>query len=235
MVTLLFDIDGTLLRLKPGISRGFVFDAFASATDTIVPPSLNISFAGMTDQGIFRLLAQTCGVSINPAQEHELWAAYTTKLSERFQELHSKDVEPMDGIHALLEQLQADSRNSLALLTGNTRSVAFEKLRAAQLDHLFEHGAFGEHSHNRNHLPPLAIEATGATAAGHCLIVGDTPADIACAHAHNIPVVAVATGPFSTSELLQHKPDYCLPRITDSIQFLRIVEEQHERQIDYSN
>lgn len=234
MITLLFDIDGTLLRLRPGVSRQFVFAAFQAATSHAVPQDLEISFAGMTDQGIFRTLASHVVPTIDQSSLSELWPEYHKRVGEEFGQLQPEDVIVFDGIQPLLDDLAADERNKLALLTGNTQHNAFAKLRAAGLESYFSAGAFGEHSHDRNDLPPIAFSTTGGTAKSS-MIIGDTPADIACAHAHDVPVVAVATGPYSTSELASHKPDYCLPTLTASNYFLRIVEEQHERQVDYSH
>jgi phosphoglycolate phosphatase-like HAD superfamily hydrolase len=39
--------------------------------------------------------------------------------------------------------------------------------------------------------------------------VGDTPSDIAAAHANKLPVIAVATGHFSFDRLLEDSPEIC--------------------------
>ena len=88
---------------------------------------------------------------------------------------------------------------TLGLLTGNWREGARIKLSKAGLDGYFEFGAFGDGQPDRLGLPPVALERAAAVT-GHewrreqCLIVGDSPADVACARAHDIPALAVATG-----------------------------------------
>jgi phosphoglycolate phosphatase-like HAD superfamily hydrolase len=42
------------------------------------------------------------------------------------------------------------------------------------------------------------------------VVLGDTPSDIAAARLSALPVIAVATGRYSLSELLSHKPDLLL-------------------------
>src|SRR5581483_4733551 len=41
------------------------------------------------------------------------------------------------------------------------------------------------------------------------VIVGDTPSDIAAAHANGLPIIAVATGHFSFDRLLEDTPEIC--------------------------
>jgi phosphoglycolate phosphatase len=59
---------------------------------------------------------------------------------------------------------------------------------------------------DRRDLVPLALEAAhqagaGRFAAADAVIVGDTPADVDCAHAHGAKCIAVATGAYSEDAL----------------------------------
>jgi phosphoglycolate phosphatase len=46
------------------------------------------------------------------------------------------------------------------------------------------------------------------------LVIGDTPLDIRCARAIGAKVVAVATGGALIEELMQHKPDWAVPDLS---------------------
>jgi phosphoglycolate phosphatase len=54
----------------------------------------------------------------------------------------------------------------------------------------------------------LAQQKLGLTAS--VCVVGDTPSDVQAARAVGIPVIAVATGIYSFSDLLTCSPDACL-------------------------
>jgi phosphoglycolate phosphatase-like HAD superfamily hydrolase len=69
----------------------------------------------------------------------------------------------------------------------------------------FSFGAFGDDHLDRRDLVPVARQAAAARGItpGRVVVIGDTPLDIACAHAHGAAAVAVATGPF-TPDALSH-------------------------------
>jgi phosphoglycolate phosphatase-like HAD superfamily hydrolase len=57
------------------------------------------------------------------------------------------------------------------------------------------------------HAASLARALTGSNASA--CVVGDTPADIASAHANHLPIIAVATGNYTFEQLMEHKPEVC--------------------------
>jgi phosphoglycolate phosphatase-like HAD superfamily hydrolase len=111
------------------------------------------------------------------------------------------------GIPALLSWLAGRDGVTLALLTGNFEPVARLKLRRAGIGRWFPagQGAFGSDSEDRAALPPIARRRAGAIgrpyARDQAIVIGDTPRDIACAHADGVRCVAVTSGPFDTTEL----------------------------------
>ena len=81
-------------------------------------------------------------------------------------------------------------------------------------------GGFGDHSHERNDLPPLALDVAARVlgapvSAADTIIIGDTPHDIACARACGARTIAVATGRYSVDQLRANDPDLLLPDLTD--------------------
>jgi len=68
------------------------------------------------------------------------------------------------------------------------------------LNTFFPFGAFGSDHEDRNYLLPVAIERFSRTFNYNidfqqCIVVGDTPRDVACAKPYGATVIAVATGP----------------------------------------
>ena len=59
------------------------------------------------------------------------------------------------------------------------------------------------------------------------LIIGDTIEDIACAQAHGIPILSVATGCTSVEDLAKHRPDYALDDLTDFDHVMTIFHHKH--------
>lgn len=205
MRLLLFDIDGTLLRLRGGIGRRIFVDAFQSTLNVDVSTILNdMSFAGRTDRNLVAEIAQRSNVSAEASEA--VWPEIQSIMEERAQNWIVPDaVEVMPGAHDLLDALSKQPV-SLGLVTGNVRSIAFKKLEAAGLAGYFLEGAFGCEHPDRNELPPRALirlNALHGTAysASDAVIIGDAPQDVECARAHGIRCVGVATGQFTSHEL----------------------------------
>ena len=130
-------------------------------------------------------------------------------------------VEQCPGAHALVTELHRRGQPLQGLVTGNTSSIAPIKLRAAGFDpDWFAVGAYGSESPDRNALPPLAVERaerlTGRKIAPEqVIVIGDTPADVACARALGAVAVGVKTGyGRSPTELAEAQPDYLLEDLT---------------------
>jgi len=116
----------------------------------------------------------------------------------------------VSGMPELLESLAGRDDVQLSLVTGNFEPVARLKLRAAGIGHWFasDQGGFGSDSEDRTMLPPIARRRAGEAAGRstswpreQTVVIGDTPRDIACAHADNLCCIAVTTGPYSDDDL----------------------------------
>jgi phosphoglycolate phosphatase-like HAD superfamily hydrolase len=121
----------------------------------------------------------------------------------------------LDGVVEILQDIAAASHTKSALLTGNTMQGAWIKLRHYRIDHHFSFGAFGSDRADRNLLGRIALERalahTGqAYGAERTLVIGDTPKDIACAHAIGAKCLAVATGQFSSEQLAAAGADWVI-------------------------
>lgn len=196
MRLILFDIDGTLLTCGPQI-RGIFGSALAEVLGREVALD-GYDFAGKTDRRIVFDLTCAGGSSAADAE------AVLPRLRERYFDnlergLDGRRMRVLPGALALLDRLAARADVVLGLLTGNFERSAYTKLGRVGLDRYFGFGAFGDDGLDRTELPPVALaraaERTGRRfGAADTLVVGDTLLDVACAHAHGLPVLAVATG-----------------------------------------
>ena len=207
---LLFDIDGTLVDMG-----GKGLEALRKTASEIFGgdgPSLDL--AGSTDLGVLESLYIHFGIEATEEQTHRFFEAYHRHLEESLEmDLHEGRV--LDGVVELLEDLASHGKAQLALLTGNTSLGAQIKLKHYRLDHHFTFGAYGSDRADRNLLGPIALERALAITgkAFHperTMVIGDTPKDIACAHAMGARCLAVATGRFSAKELEEAGADWVL-------------------------
>lgn len=124
-----------------------------------------------------------------------------------------------DGVRESLESFQ-NQQVALGLLTGNTERGARLKTSHFELYQYFPYGAYGDDFADRNLLGPVAL----SRAAKHhgktflpksTLVIGDTPKDIACAHAMGAKCLAVATGAYGMDALRAHGADWVVASLTE--------------------
>ena len=132
----------------------------------------------------------------------------------------------LPGIRALLDALTCRPA-CVGLLTGNYEPAARVKLEHFRLWHYFGGGAFGD-SPDRNALLSRAIARVarcgGPTVApGECVIIGDTPLDVAVAKAGGARSVAVATGSHRVAELRAAGADLVFEDLADTASVLAAI------------
>lgn len=219
MRLLLFDIDGTLLRLRGGIGRRVFIDAFHTAMNVDVTSALEgMSFSGRTDRNLVAEIATRAGIDADST--YQAWPALKYVMEDRAQSWIVPDaVEVMPGASDLLSNLSRQNV-TFGLVTGNVRSIAFRKLEAAGMDAYFTEGAFGCEDPDRNQLPPKAVvrlNSLHGTTYAHsdAVIIGDAPQDVECARANGIRCVGVATGQHSSKQLSDCGADAVLESFRD--------------------
>lgn len=203
MKLVLFDIDGTLVDCGPSVRRlfeGAMVEVFGTAG-----PIDSYDFSGRTDDEILFALSTAAGFSSADVR-HDLPRMKRLYLDRLDECLDPAEMRVLPAVEGLLEELASRPDVCLGLLTGNWRDGARIKLARVGLDGYFEFGAFGDDQPDRLGLPPVALERATAFAGRawrkeECLIVGDSPADVACARAHDIPALAVATGRTPAAQL----------------------------------
>jgi phosphoglycolate phosphatase len=205
---LLFDIDGTLLSGATEAHRDALHAALLEVHGVDAGAlRLTLSPAGRTDGEIARALLLEAGVSALQIEDRA--SQVLDACCRNYALLCTQDLSPhvLAGVPELLEWCSAEERIQLALVTGNFECVARLKLRQAGIGSYFSGGpgAFGSDSEDRATLPAIARRRAGETGLPYpreqTIVIGDTPRDIACAHADELRCIAVATGPYGPQDL----------------------------------
>jgi phosphoglycolate phosphatase-like HAD superfamily hydrolase len=210
----LFDIDGTVLRSRDRVHM----DSFVPSIFEVT--GLEISLAGVaihgsTDTAILRDAFELAQVPAEVLELHSdaiLQAVRENVASRR----HLMDLRRMPGIEETLRYL-AGKGAMLGLATGNLETIGWGKVELVGLREWFQFGGFSDRFPVRSELiGDAARQARALTfpTASVC-VVGDTPRDIAAAHANSLPVIAVATGNFSYDVLLELGPEVCASSLAD--------------------
>lgn len=218
---LLFDIDGTLLRVK----KSFMINFFGDLIRNLQIPDEKVaktSFAGRTDRDIFSEL--TANLPDADRAYEQLRAIYIERMQEYFS---PEDADVIEGAGALLS-FASHKGFAMGLCTGNYRETALLKVKAAGFDHLFTFGGFGCNHADRVHLPEeahqeyLAIRnGTATPLPSDYIVIGDTPNDVRCARYFGARVVTVSTGDYSDEQLQRCNPDLHVSNLSDVIRWLR--------------
>ena len=221
----LFDIDGTIL-LTAGAGRRAIVAAISEEVGSSA--ALNqVRFDGKTDPRIVTDLLEAAGhpAPHEPDRVEAICARYVALLQHELKQPASRTT-IMPGVLSLLDRLEQEDV-LLGLLTGNMAEGAALKLRAGGIDPArFVVGAYGSDSAHRPELPPIAARRAepyfGRTPSGsEVVIIGDTPADIACGICIEARAIGVATGAYSVADLMSCTPHAAFENLSDTD---RVVE-----------
>lgn len=200
----LFDIDSTLTH---GASCGR--RAFEAALDEVLGTRgalEGVALHGRVDRSLVRDAALAAGRwPAERASQAELTARVLGSYRERFDLLVAAEpYHPVPGAAACVTAAQA-ACELVGLATGNIEPCARAKLRSAGLGALFDGcvGGFGDDGESRAEVVAAGVaraRARGARAP-RVVVVGDTPLDIAAAHAAGAEAIGVATGAYSVDAL----------------------------------
>ena len=201
----LFDIDGTILR-SAGAGRRAITAALAEEIGD-ARGFERVRFDGKTDPQIVAELLEAAGHE-GPHDERRVQALCDRYVALLEGELASASgMRLLPGFPAIFDRLEATAGVVLGLLTGNLERGARLKLTAVGVDpERFRVGAYGSDSGHRPDLPAIAADRAAplfgrAPAGAEVVIIGDTPADVACGTGIGARAVAVATGSYGIAEL----------------------------------
>ena len=205
-VLLLWDLDETLVTTAGAGERSIVRSA-RKHWSVDVDLSL-IPYAGCTDRRIGHLIRKHFGIAEDESTLRAYLDDFVNYVSE---ELPDSDARILPGVSEVVEAAHTSPDHSQGLLTGNLRAAAEAKLVPFGLWDYFSFGAFADDAIERLDLGPIALarasECYGVTfAREEVTVIGDTPHDIACAHAIGARSLAVASGRFSPEQLAECEP-----------------------------
>ncbi len=210
----LFDIDGTLLHCTDAVH----YFAFCEVLTTIAQRPMTLEGVvahGNVDVGILRDALSRAGI---PESE---WRPRLPEMRDalcRHVEAHKQELcaHPLPGIRSILEHLRVRGA-VLGVATGNLAAIGRAKLEHAGLWEFFSVGGWSDEYETRAEVfqSAAAKMRTRAGPNAALCVVGDTPADVAAAHATGLPVIAVATGIYSQAQLAASGPDLLLRSFVD--------------------
>jgi len=209
-VAVLFDIDETLIHTGGAGARSWSV-AFDQLYGTPADIGVHTS-AGETDPMV---AAETFRAVLHrqprPEELGRLYARYLLALADDI--WVSKDYRVLPGAEQTIVAL-GEAGVMLGLVSGAMEGAARTKLIPANLNRYFVFGAYGSDSPDRAVLTELALAKAARLHApltpGQVFVVGDTPRDIEAAQAAGAVSVGVATGHFSTKELVAAGGDHVL-------------------------
>ena len=222
MWTLLFDIDGTLLK-SGGAGMHSMNQAFIELFNL---DSVNeVDYQGKADRAIADELMKANNIEHTEENFQKMMEVYYRGLP-KFLDRTNGQVLP--GVLEIIQTLNDRDDVTLGLLTGNTRSGAMIKLGHYQIADYFGFGGFGEDHFHRNQIAEQAVteaqENIGDSfSIDRCWIIGDTPRDITCTRHVGASVLSVCTGHYKAEELQEFEPDVLMEDLSDVESVIRIL------------
>jgi phosphoglycolate phosphatase-like HAD superfamily hydrolase len=217
----LFDIDGTLISSGGASDRAWkrAFEEL-QGVEVDVPA---VTGKGVPDPEVGRVVFEKA-IGREPTEE-EAEALMRRRLDHLPEEVESSPgFVVKDGVVELLERL-IEEGIMLGLTTGNVEEAAHIKLARPNLNRYFAFGGYGSDSPDRTELTRMALER-GEFVSGHTLdrdrtfACGDTPRDVDAGHGAGIRVVGVATGEYTTEELIEAGADAAIQSLVEGLPLL---------------
>jgi len=215
---ILFDVDGLLITTGGAGTRSWRW-AFNELYG--IPADIGkFTEAGMTDPVVGRLtFTSVIGREPSPVELTRVISHYLMRLPEEV--ASSSGYKVLAGVDELLPRL-CKAGFLLGITTGAVEAAAHIKLARANLNRFFSFGAYGSDSADRGELTRKAIDRAGeilgsALDPQRVLVLGDTPKDIAAAHAAHAIGVGVASGHYSEEELREAGADYVLGSLLEDL------------------
>jgi phosphoglycolate phosphatase-like HAD superfamily hydrolase len=214
----LFDIDGTLVS-----TGGAGATAWKRAFEELhgIPADIGeYTDAGMTDPDVGAKTFEA--VLHRRPSPHELAQLIQRRLEHLPEAVaESKGYRVLPGVPERLRQLSR-AGHLLGLITGNGDGAAHIKLERGDLNRWFTFGGYAVAGLDRPGIVRQAV-AQGEAMLGEDVpnaevsVVGDTPLDIAAAHAAGCSAIAVATGHYDAATLREAGADHVVETLEEDL------------------
>lgn len=230
MKLVLFDIDGTLISMRLGLSKQLFQNVISSIYGLHTPLELMPDFSGMTDLAILRDISKIINIDFSQI-EKDIDKIIDLKLKVFKEYCIPKYFTLHKGVIELIETLINNNQIVLGLLTGNAKLNAYQKINSYDLSKYFKFGAFGDDNENRNLLPPIAISRanefykSNVFNSHNTFIIGDSEKDIECAKVNEIKVIATLTGGRDKEYLTSFNPDLIVDNLLDHNMLMNFILE----------
>jgi phosphoglycolate phosphatase-like HAD superfamily hydrolase len=174
----------------------------------------------MTDPVVGRLtFAAVIGREPSAEELASVISHYLLRLPQEVAQ--SSGYRVLAGVDELLPRL-CRGAFLLGITTGAVEAAAHIKLARANLSRFFAFGGYGSDAAERGELTRKAIGRGGEILGSpldpqRVLVVGDTPKDIAAAHAAHAIGVGVASGRYSEAELRDAGAEYVLGSLEEDL------------------
>ena len=220
----LFDIDNTLIRARIGHVPAF---SYAIKKVYGIETSIDIiNHHGMTDKQIVVEVLKKHSV-----KKETILAGLercANEMASYYKKIVKQDeIEVLPGVFAFLDKL-AKHHVLLGVVTGNLEPIAWLKLKKANLSRYFRWGAFGSDRLDRQKLIELALDRiqpfAGRIFRKRVFLFGDTVKDVQAGRAARINIIGVATGIYSTKELLNAGATFAVESL---VQVASILDVMH--------
>lgn len=189
----IFDVDGTLVQSNEAHadawSQAFLKNGFDDVTAARIRP-----FIGLAGADLVR--------SVKPKVDESTRRAIMAAQRRIFTAEHLPHMRTSRGAHELIEQLRAHRKRVAAVTSGSANEIK-PLLQVVGLSDAFEVCITSEEAARPKPWPdPIraALHRFGLRPQ-EALAVGDSPYDIAAAHAADVPVVALLCGGWNAEQL----------------------------------
>jgi phosphoglycolate phosphatase len=215
-VAVLFDVDETLIHTGGSGARSW--NAAFEKLHGVAADIGQHTSAGETDPQVAReTFRGVLGREPNVDELDGLYAQYLLHLADDI--WTSEQYKVLAGAEQILARL-VEAGVILGLVSGAMEGAARTKLMPANLNRFFLFGAYGSDSADRGELTSLAIAKAARLhdqlTPDQVFVVGDTPRDIDAAKQAGAVSIGVATGRFSTAELLAAGATHVLASLEDA-------------------
>jgi phosphoglycolate phosphatase-like HAD superfamily hydrolase len=200
---LLWDIDGTLVRTSRPSSLNPHVNALMRLGYSVSNDSIDLS--GSTDYEVILELLKKSEITLKENKLREIF----TEIDKEAQQLDLiSEFYLYPGVRNMLDELSALEWVH-GILTGNSYNRMISKLHSSSVIEHFSNELmfscnFGD---SRKDICKNAARIINKELYQEIYIIGDTPKDILAAKSIGFPVIAVASGSYSLSDLSIYNPD----------------------------